>query len=126
MANSNNEDDHGSYEGNSSLRTTSGLVVLPIDPIMGDINIPRPDPAPEANISTPAPVSAPNKAARPVVLNPLFCKQLHQSIMETINSTLHQSQAGPSSQMEREEGYHKSGYGRVGSYRAPTILNHPR
>ncbi|KAL2251514.1 UNVERIFIED_CONTAM: hypothetical protein Sindi_2273700 [Sesamum indicum] len=38
-------------------------------------------------------------------MNALFCEQLHQFIMETINSTLHGAQAsgaGPSSQLERD------------------------
>ncbi|KAL0411923.1 UNVERIFIED_CONTAM: hypothetical protein Slati_3782000 [Sesamum latifolium] len=102
MANCNNGGDHRSYEGNSSLPAAFGPAVLPADPIMGDVNTPGPDPAPEANIPAPAP--AHDQAAGSAVLNPLFCEQLRQFIMKTINSTLCGSQAsgvGPSSQLER-------------------------
>ncbi|KAL0341428.1 UNVERIFIED_CONTAM: hypothetical protein Scaly_1805400 [Sesamum calycinum] len=54
--------DHGSYEGNSFLHATSGPAVLPIDPIMGDVNISGPDPIPEAN--APIPASVLNQANR--------------------------------------------------------------
>ncbi|KAL0319896.1 UNVERIFIED_CONTAM: hypothetical protein Sradi_5251100 [Sesamum radiatum] len=50
MVNPNNEGGHGSCEGNSSLLAESGPAVLLADPIMGDVNIPGPDPVSEVNV----------------------------------------------------------------------------
>ncbi|KAL0427318.1 UNVERIFIED_CONTAM: hypothetical protein Slati_2906600 [Sesamum latifolium] len=108
MANSDNRGDHGSYEGNSSLPVAFGLAGLPVDPIMGDVNILEPDPAPKAN--TPAPTSAPDQTVGPAVLNPLFYEQLHQFIMETINLTLLPT--------EKWRNTSKSRYGRASSCQA--------
>ncbi|KAL0457977.1 UNVERIFIED_CONTAM: hypothetical protein Slati_0424900 [Sesamum latifolium] len=81
--------DNGSYEGNSSLPAAAGPTVPPTDPAAVATNIPAP---------------ALDQTDGPAVLNPLFCEQLRQFIMETINSILRGSQAsgaGPSSQLER-------------------------
>ncbi|KAL0395391.1 UNVERIFIED_CONTAM: hypothetical protein Slati_4505300 [Sesamum latifolium] len=102
MANSNNEGDQGSYGGNSSLPATSDPAVSPVDPVLGDIGIPGPDPTPRVYIS--ALVPAPDQTVGPAVLNPLLCEQLQHFIMDTVNSALRGSQASgvsASSQVER-------------------------
>ncbi|KAL0451238.1 UNVERIFIED_CONTAM: hypothetical protein Slati_1101900 [Sesamum latifolium] len=89
MANSDNGGDNGSYEGNSSLPAAAGPTVLPADPAAVATNIPTP---------------ALDQIDGPAVLNPLFCEQLREFIVETINLILYGSQAsgvGPSSQLER-------------------------
>ncbi|KAL0453852.1 UNVERIFIED_CONTAM: Transcription factor I-like 1 [Sesamum latifolium] len=88
-----------------------------IGPHYGDVNVPGLDLVPEANSPVPVanapvpvanalvPVPALDQAVGLAVLNPLFYAQLHQFIMETINSTLCGSQAsgaGSSSQLEKE------------------------
>ncbi|KAL0409634.1 UNVERIFIED_CONTAM: hypothetical protein Sradi_1897800 [Sesamum radiatum] len=67
MANPDNGGDNRSYEGSSSLYC-GWSCSSPIDPSAG---------------------TATGLAA----MNPLFCEQLHQVIMETINSTLYGSLA---------------------------------
>ncbi|KAL0405201.1 UNVERIFIED_CONTAM: hypothetical protein Slati_3834000 [Sesamum latifolium] len=89
MMNSDNGGDNGSYEGNSFLPVVAGPIVPPAGPAAIATNIPAP---------------ALNQTDGPAVLNPLFCEQLRQFIVETINSILRGSQtsgAGPSSQLER-------------------------
>ncbi|KAL0451684.1 UNVERIFIED_CONTAM: hypothetical protein Slati_1146500 [Sesamum latifolium] len=80
MANSNN----GSDETNSSLPAIAGPIIPPVDPTSGAANAPTPNPAlGAASALTPAL----GQTAGPVAMNLLFCEQLCQFILETINST---------------------------------------
>ncbi|KAL0329301.1 UNVERIFIED_CONTAM: hypothetical protein Sradi_4916800 [Sesamum radiatum] len=79
MVNSNNGDDHGSYEGDSSLPVASGPIIPPTYPTLVDVNVPGLDLAPGVN--APAPVPALDQVAVPYILNPLFYEQLCQFIM---------------------------------------------
>ncbi|KAL0308962.1 UNVERIFIED_CONTAM: hypothetical protein Sradi_5838500 [Sesamum radiatum] len=102
MANSNSGGHHGSYD--SSLPTTSGPAIPPIDPTLRDANIPGPDPTIGANFPIPAPALTLDETVGSTILSPLFCEQLRQFIIKTINSTFRGSQAsraGPSFQLER-------------------------
>ncbi|KAL0403845.1 UNVERIFIED_CONTAM: hypothetical protein Sradi_2025300 [Sesamum radiatum] len=72
MTNYNNGGDHISYEGDSSIPATSGPIIPLVDPTLGDINVPNPDPAPGANALVPAP--ALEQAAGYAIINTLFCE----------------------------------------------------
>ncbi|KAL0411517.1 UNVERIFIED_CONTAM: hypothetical protein Slati_3741400 [Sesamum latifolium] len=91
MTNSDKGGDNGTYEENSSFPAAAGLIVPPADLAAVATNTPAPDL---------------DQTDGPAVLNPLFCEQLRQFIVETINSILCGSQAsgaGPSSQLEKGE-----------------------
>ncbi|KAL0348015.1 UNVERIFIED_CONTAM: hypothetical protein Sangu_1029300 [Sesamum angustifolium] len=75
MENSNNGDDHRSYEVDSSLPVAFRPTVPPTNSTLVDANVPGPNPTPGAN----APASALNQAVGPVILKPLFCEQLCSS-----------------------------------------------
>ncbi|KAL0288367.1 UNVERIFIED_CONTAM: hypothetical protein Sangu_2660900 [Sesamum angustifolium] len=55
MMNSNNEGDNGSFEGDSSLPSTSGPIVPSTDSTLGDANASGPDPTPRADTLALAP-----------------------------------------------------------------------
>ncbi|KAL0355512.1 UNVERIFIED_CONTAM: hypothetical protein Sradi_3998100 [Sesamum radiatum] len=67
MASSGNGDDKGSFEGNTSLSSTTGFVLRPLEQAMGNMN------APDPTI---------NPAVLPSVANLLFYKQLIQFIVD--------------------------------------------
>ncbi|KAL2232442.1 UNVERIFIED_CONTAM: hypothetical protein Sindi_1424200 [Sesamum indicum] len=87
------------YEGkNSSLPVVAGPTIPPADPTAVATYILATDPTSRTSAPTL------DQIVEPAAMNLLSCEQLHQFIMETVNSTLCGSQAsgaGPSSQLER-------------------------
>ncbi|KAL0291125.1 UNVERIFIED_CONTAM: hypothetical protein Sradi_7033700 [Sesamum radiatum] len=112
MANSNNGGDNESNKEDSSLPIASRPVVSPTDTILGDVNVPGPDPTPGANALVPKPLTQPSEVLK-LMEQDLFLggkrwnTQGNQGMDEEIPAGFQQDQSTPADFVSNEAAGHQ-------------------